>query len=296
MYAKKLVVSNTQVSQYAVCKKQHDYRFNMGIEPKPDMLTPALYRGIVGHEALEVYYTARMSGDSVEDSKAQMMNNLEKELFRITVEMPEDIDRIQLVADLTKLLDAYVERYRADDFKIIAVEQVFQAGIATNILYSMKLDLLVQHQSGPFRGDYEIIDHKFVYNFKSVAELEMDGQMPKYLKTLKENGFTISKGRFNQIRHRKIKDASMDQLFMRTPARLVPAKTETIWKEQIEWAEEIAVFGKTEKKRSLSFLTCKNCYFYEICNAEAMNQPVENLISTRYQPTTYGYTELGDDD
>lgn len=296
MTAEKLVVSNTQVTQFAMCKKQHHYRFNMGIEPKPDLLSQALYRGIIGHEALEAYYTARMNGESVDSAKKFMMAHLEKELLRVTVEMPEDLDRIQLLAALTKLLDAYVERYRADDFKIIAVEKVFQAPIATNIIYSMKLDLLIQHQSGPYRGDYEIFDHKFVYNFKDVAELEMDGQMPKYLKTLKENGMTISKGRFNQLRYRGIKDATMDQIFKRTPARLVPAKTETIWKEQIEWAEKIAVFGKHEVLRTLSFVTCRNCYFYEICNAEAMNQPTDNLINTRYQPTTYGYTDLGDAD
>lgn len=296
MTADKLVVSNTQVTQYALCKKQHDYRFNMGIEPKPDLLSMALYRGITGHEALEAYYTAIMNGDSIDAAKKCMMDVLQKEMIRVSKDMPEDLDRITLLAHLMQLLDAYVEHYRDEKFKVIAVEKVYQAPIAENILYSMKLDLLIQWESGPFRGDYEIFDHKFVYNFKDVAELEMDGQMPKYLKTLKANGLTISKGRFNQIRYRSMKSPTMNDIFRRTPARLVPAKTETIWKEQTEWAEEIAVFGKQEKKRTLSFITCRNCYFYEICNAEAMNQKTDTLISTRYQPTTYGYTDMGETD
>lgn len=296
MTAETLFVSNTQVTSFALCEKQHDYRFNMGIEPKPDLLSPALYRGIQGHNALEAYYTAIMNGESIEAAKKCMMDVLQKEMTRVTVEMPEDLDRVMLLAQLVQLLDAYVEYYRQEPFRVIAVEKVFQAPIATNIVYSMKLDLLVEYISGQYRGDLEIIDHKFVYNFKDVAELEMDGQMPKYLRTLKANGMTISKGRFNQIRYRSMKSPTMSDIFRRVPARLVPAKTETIWNEQIDWAEEIAVFGKDKKRRTLSVISCRGCYFSEICNAEAMNQKVDTLINTRYQPTTYGYTDIGESD
>lgn len=296
MTANKLVVSNTQVTSFALCQKQHDYRFNVGIEPKPDLLKPPLYRGILGHEALEAYYTEIMAGSPVETAKKAMRDVLQKELLRISKDCPEDIDKIFIVTKLVNLLDAYVEYYRVEPFRIIAVEKVFQAPIAKNILYSMKLDLLVEHTSGEYRGDLELIDHKFVYNFKDVAELEMDGQMPKYIKTLRENGYIISKARFNQIRHREMKAPRMTDIFQRTKARLHPAKTQTIWNEQQEWAEKIALFGKHDKLRTLSVVSCRGCYFHEICNAEAMGQSVDKLKNARYQPTTYGYTELGADD
>lgn len=290
----KSVVSNTQVSSFGLCENQHHYRFGMGIEPKPDLLSPALYRGITGHNALEAYYAAIMEGDDVDTAKKAMKGVLQKEMLRVSVEMPEDVDRIALLAQLFQLLDGYVEHYRNEPFKVIAVEKVYQAPITASILYSMKLDLLIQWQSGPFRGDYEIFDHKFVYNFKDVAELEMDGQMPKYLRTLKANGITISKGRFNQIRYRPMKYATASDIFRRTPARLTPAKTENIWDEQRKWALKIQEADKDDHLRTLSVVACRGCYFYEICNAELMGQNTDKLISTRYQPTTYGYTDMGE--
>lgn len=286
------VVSNTQVSSYSLCKRQHFYRFEMGIEPKPDLLSPALYRGIIGHQALEVYYMAIRDGATVDEAKALAADVVRSELMRVCMESPEDFDRIALLNELRELIEAYAEHYRNEKFKVIAVEKEYQTQISDDVLYGMKLDLLIQHTVGPYRGDYELVDHKFVYNFKSVAELELDGQAPKYVKTLKENGITIGKASFNQIRYRKMKSPKPSDIFMRTPARLFPYKTEAIWDEQRKWAKKI-VEENHEPLRTLTTISCRGCYFSEICNADLMGQNTDNLLTTRYQPTTYGYTDLG---
>lgn len=286
------VVSNTEVSSYSLCKRQHFYRFGMGIEPKPDLLSPALYRGIIGHQALEVYYMAIRDNASVDEAKNLAADVVRSELIRVCMETPEEFDRIALLNELRELIEAYAEHYRNEKFKVIAVEKEYQARISDDTLYGMKLDLLIQHIQGPYRGDYELIDHKFVYNFKSVAELELDGQAPKYIKTLKENGITIGKASFNQIRYRKMKAPKPSDIFLRVPARLFPYKTEAIWDEQKKWTQKIATDTEIPL-RTLSVVSCRGCYFSEICNADLMGQNTDNLIKTRYQPTTYGYTDLG---
>ena len=288
------VVSNTEVTTKSVCDRQHFYRFTLGIEPLSGNLSPALYRGIIGHEALEVYYRAMMSGLSVEDARLAALEYLEKVILGVVTNTPEDANRIILLSELSLLIDTYSRYYGVELFDVIAVEQVYQAPIGEDLLYGMKLDVLIQYTSGEFRGDYCIMDHKFVYNFKDSAELEMDGQMPKYQKTLRENGIVVGKAVFNQIRYRKINDPVMTQIFRRTPARLSPVKTATIWDEQKEIAQQIVDDEKNRKRplRTLSLLVCRNCHFYELCNADMMGQNTEQMITSNYQKSTYGYTAL----
>lgn len=288
------VVSNTEVTTKSVCDRQHFYRFTLGIEPLPENLSPALYRGIMGHETLEVYYRAIMNGLSVENARLAALVYLEQAIMKVVTETPEDSARVILLSELSLLIDTYSRYYGVEPFEVIAVEKVYQAPIGEDLYYGMKLDVLIKYTSGQFRGDFCIMDHKFVYNFKEAAELEMDGQMPKYQKTLRENGIVVGKAIFNQIRTRKMKDPSPTDLFRRTPARLHPIKTATIWDEQKEIAQKIVDDEKNQKRplRTLSLLVCRNCHFYELCNADMMGQKTEQMISANYQKSTYGYTNL----
>lgn len=288
------VVSNTEVTTKSVCERQHFYRFTLGIEPLSGNLSPALYRGIIGHEAFDVYYRAMMAGYSVEQSRILALEYLQSVVMQVATETPEDSARIILLTELMQLIDAYSRFYGVEPFEVIAVEQVYQAPISEDLFYGMKLDVLIKYTSGEFRGDYAIFDHKFVYNFKDAAELEMDGQMPKYQKTLRENGIIVSKAVFNQVRYRKINDPVPQQIFRRTPARLNPTKTATIWDEQKEIARKIVDDEKNQKRplRTLSLLVCRNCHFYELCNADMMGQKTDDMITTNYQKSKYGYTAL----
>ncbi len=64
-------VSNTEITSYNMCKRQHYYRFERRIEPTKRTLSPALYRGIVGHDALAAYYEAYRDKESVDSCKEQ---------------------------------------------------------------------------------------------------------------------------------------------------------------------------------------------------------------------------------
>lgn len=230
-------------------------------------------------------------GGSTDDCLKAAKAVIDSRILQVIMESPEEYEKVTLLSELSTLLEAYAEFYRTESFEVIAVEKVYQANIAEGIEYAMKLDLLVKWTAGKYRGDYELIDHKFVYNFKDSTELEMDGQMPKYIKTLKLNGITISKASFNQIRYRQMKEFDPNKVFLRVPARLHPYKTEAIWNEQKKYAIEI-VHNPAEPLRTLSLVSCRGCYFHEICNADLMGQDTKNILSTRYQTSTYGYFDV----
>lgn len=289
-----MIISNTEVTSYNLCKRQHYYRFRRELEPRPQQLSFALYRGLIGHLALEAYYLEMKAGLPVETCRKTALNVIDREISWVVANWPEDFDRVQLLIKLKALIEAYSEFYRQEPFHIVAVEKVYTAPVDQihDIRYGMKLDLLVEYIKGPFKGDLVIVDHKFVYNFKSQAELEMDGQIPKYIKTVRYNDLYVSKGIFNQLRHRNMKNPKPEDIFNRT-SPIKPTETEslTIWEEQTETAIEIAT-KNIPPRRTLSPIVCRGCYFQPLCRAELVGQNVTNMIEISYQNSTYGYSDL----
>ncbi len=214
-----------------------------------------------------------------------------------SLNFPDDFERVHILTDLKNRIDAYAEHYRTDSFIVHEVETVHKARLFKDMAYGLKLDLLIELTSGEFKGDLIVMDHKFVYNFKTDKELNMDGQLPKYIMALRVNGIVVTKAIFNQIRYRSIKDAQPKDLYNRTWARTSLTQRTTIWSEQVDTATEILNRGLSPlyTPRTMSVLTCRSCYFEPICNTELHGGDVTHLIATQYQPTTYGYTDLQGD-
>lgn len=292
------VVSNTEVTSWSLCRRQHHYRFDYpafggkGIEPKWFNLPLYLYRGILGHEALAVYYTAMKEGKSIAECKRAAFAVLQRERVKVAHERPDDYDRMDLIKELKTLIDLYSHHYDEEPFKVLEVETVHQVQISEDILSALRLDLLVEYIRGRFKGHVMIMDHKFVYNFFTALKLKLNSQMPKYIKTVADDlGIIVTKAVLNQIRHRTIKDASPEDIFKRELVTPTPAKMKNIWNEQIEIADKIA-HSSVKPLRTLSDLSCRSCLFHTICDAELEDQPVKDLILTQYQPNKYGYTNL----
>lgn len=285
----KKVVSNTQVTMRNTCKQQHHYRFVIGIEPTKRNLSKPIYRGIVGHDALAAFYTCYKEGLSVESCKEAAFQVIKAEMK--SLDFPDDFERVEILAELKSLIEAYTEYSRSDSFIVHEVETVHQVDLTDSIAYGWRLDLLIELTKGEFKGDLVVMDHKFIYNFKSDRELKMDGQFPKYIEGLRKNGLTVTKGICNQLRYRPIKDPTPDQIFKRSWVMTNPTQRETIWKEQTEAAKEI-VLNTAPPHRTLSGFICRSCYFATICDAELDGIDATQLIATQYQPTTYGYVDL----
>jgi len=271
----------------------------MDIEPRFNNLGPAIARGLVGHAALDSFYTAKQRGYSHDDCVEAAWATINEKLTWIVTEWPEDTDLIKVVVKVKELLDAYFSVFSTDDFKVHAVEKFYQAPITEHDSYGMRLDLLIEMTSGPYRGDFIVVDNKFVYNFKTPKELAMDGQLSKYVKTVRASGIIVTKGMFNQIRYRELKAPSFDDLYRRTIVKVSPTKADNIWKEQQKCTTEISkvkslpLIQQSELAvRNLSPFTCKYCHFQTLCNLELEEKDITSELVANYQPNTYGYTDV----
>jgi len=293
-----MIISNTQVGTKLLCDKQHDFRFmraGHGYEPKK--LPPAIYRGILGHSALEQYYFTLKEGFGVGVASSAAQQVLDTEISRLAAETPGEFETVGLILQLKNLVELYAQAYREETFKVLEVEKDFRTSVDENIEYALKLDLLVEMTSGEFRGDLVVVDHKFVYNFKTPLDIEMDAQLPKYIHVLKQNGYTVSKGMFNQIRTRSLKNPTQADLFRREWIKPTKSEINQIWFEQKEAAYQIhrdQDYSNTPI-RNMSLLVCRSCMFQQPCKAELNGDDVTQMLKANYQKSTYGYTELGEE-
>lgn len=271
-------ISDSEANTFNVCTKAHDYAYNQEIEPinKPDYI----YRGEIGHLALEAYYFEMKEGGSLSTCKKAADSVITAELMRIFSEQPDDALTQKLLTELQLLIKDYCEFYGDEDFRVIDVEQDFSAELYSGTNFKMRLDMVVEFTRGKFRGDVAVIDHKFPYNFKTERELTLNGQLPKYIKTLKANGYTISKAYFNQIRYRK--DAV--ERFKRSPVRTNSVAIDTVWEEQKKTALAIAELKESGVvRRALTHVACNRCWYADLCTAELNGDDTTQMKRANYK-------------
>lgn len=286
------IISNSEVTAYNECARRHWYQYQEGLQPRSYGL--ALTRGIIGHEALERYYLTIMNGGSVEDAKHGMFVWYDNYVTEFISYNPTEFDKIMMLSQLRQLLERYVEFYRNDDFNVLAVEHVYTAPVDDFISYGMKLDVLIELTSGLYRGELAIFDHKFLYNFKSDEELSIDGQLPKYIRTVAGSGIHVTRGIFNQIRYRELKNDDPEAIFRRTYVKPSKAAKEGIWEEQRDASIEI-VNNPRPPRRTLSPLVCKNCYFLQLCRADLNGEPTGTIRKIDYKPLIDRYMDWSGD-
>jgi hypothetical protein len=290
-----MIISNTEVATKNLCDKAHDFRFNKNLEPKK--LPIAIYRGVLGHSALEPYYLEMKEGSSVDTCKSAALAVLDKEIARIASETPEEFEQISLVMNLRKLIINYARIYEEEPFRVLEVEKVYHTSVDDDIDYALRLDILVEMIKGEYRGDLVVVDHKFVYNFKTPLDIAMDAQLPKYIKALQDNGYTVTKGMFNQIRTRALKNPTPVDLYRREWVRSNRAETTQIWKEQLAVAKQIAKDKANPDYmpvRTLSLLVCRSCMFQAPCKAELNGDDTSRMLQANYKQSSYGYSDLSD--
>lgn len=282
------LISNTEVSTFNECELKHDYMY--GQEIGPTNMSEPLYRGTVGHALLAEYYTKILEGESRESALAAVWSLWTRELTAVA----SDVNKFNIIQDLRRILSGYFDFYQVEPFKVLAVEKIydtllFQAIVPdTNydVHYGAILDLVVEWTQGPEAGKIKIIDHKFVYNFKSMDELQVDAQQPKYIKVLQEQGISVNGGIFNQIRTREIKNPRFDQLFNRTPVPYQQTAIDTVWTEQKKTIKKILNIPSDSDypTRALTTMTCKMCDFKRLCKAEMNGDSTTTMRKIEFKP------------
>lgn len=285
------VVSNTEVTSFNLCEQRHHYSNVLNLEPR--YFNIPLTRGLQGHAALEAYYLRLKEGDTPVDAQQAAFEVIKQNTLGALefTDIGNLETYLEMMLHLKDLLTRYFKYRPTEPFKVLEVEKVFQAPITDNIKYGLKVDLLVELTEGIYRGRIAIVDHKFTYNFKTPEELMLDGQLPKYKKTLLFNGINVQHCYFNQVRTRKIKDPTTSQLFKRTEDQVNTKAMENIWNEQTISAIKI-VEGNYIPVRTLSPFVCKNCFFARLCAFDLRGDDTTLTRELEFQPSTYGYHDL----
>src|SRR5690349_57534 len=143
-----VVISHSEVDSYLLCPQRHFYAFGdklegaekAGLEPK--QFSDSLYRGIVGHKSLEVFYLACMNGSQIKDALNQAVTTIQQFAN-------EPLPKYEILTDLSvRIIPEYVERvvpkYLDKGWKIKAVEHTYYLNVPTavgDMIYPFKPDV-----------------------------------------------------------------------------------------------------------------------------------------------------------
>lgn len=277
-------VSGSEVMMFNSCERRHYYAFILNLEPK--LLSLPLIRGIVGHDALEVYYT---NGRDLQAA----LDALQENITEFIKTHPFEFEHQGALMDLIPLLQKYHHHYKHEPFEVIEIEKKYSVDMGSGVVIAGRLDTLIEFTAGEYCGDYAIMDHKFVYNFKSQAELDMDPQGPRYVNILKKKGYVVSKFILNQVRHRKMKATEPEKYFRRSVLKISPTEATIVWDEHKRTALKIQNLANPDQAvRSMNPYICKGCEVQKLCKAELAGRNISNMIETDFKSRTYGYDKV----
>lgn len=301
-----VVISHSEVDSFLLCPQRHFYAFgeilkdesSPGMEPL--VYSDPLYRGIIGHKGLEMFYKAIEAGGTTSDALSACLTAVQAYALQ-----PEP--KFDILADLcTRILPRFVEEVAVPElnagWRVKAVEVTYRLEIQTKMgrmVYPFTPDLIMrspQHEN-------VLTDHKFVYNFYNQSEIDLLPQIPKYVGALRAIGLPIHKGKFNQIRHRKIKDTSLEANFRQTPLELTPARLRHAFLLQTRNMERIAKLKRgtleewreaVDLERVQNGMICKSCSFRLLCAMDMQGTDTTLFKKTNFQSNTYGYKDIGE--
>lgn len=277
-----MLLSNSEVNTFQTCERQHYYAFREALKPKQGH-SKSLTRGIVGHEALEFYYKAKQQGYSRDVCREQ----IRRILANSEVDYPAYAKEIE---QLYTVLSRYVDFYWDEPWKILEVESLHSTPLDNSTEYGLRLDLLVEVTAGRDKGQIIIVDHKFVYDFFSDREKQMNTQLVKYIRTLRNNGIPARKGILNQIRYRQMKSTDPNMMFRRDTIVTTDKESERFMEEFKKVATDIGWLTGMDKTmhKELSRMhidkqTCGSCAFQPLCKLYLQGleeQPTKDMLYT----------------
>jgi len=280
-------ISNSEVSTWLTCQMRYFFEFDLAIQPLH--YTETLSRGILGHEVLAVYYKALQGGHSHSDAVDTARSHLMRYMGAgNTYDLP-------VVLDVDRILSGYWPIAADLPWRVLHVEEQFDAWLTNEFQFSMRLDLLIQDMSD---GKIKVVDHKFVYDFWSGDDLRLNPQLPKYIGTLRANNVKVDEAILNQLRYRKIKEPRIDQLFQQTPytppnARIVNTMRQQIIASQkiVEWRELPIELREKRALRVLNKQVCRSCPVKNLCMESLDGNSIDYLLAGEYKKRDYGYNE-----
>jgi hypothetical protein len=288
-------VSHSEVEGYLLCRRKHYYGYGLSLQRVSE--SASLATGSAGHQVLEAFYsTILAAGDT---NKAQL------KAFDVALEAAhnkyaelvesgsyEHTDQRRCSLEFT-LFDNEVGYFSQE--KIINKGNVVQAVEAEfNLEYDAEtesrlpfvIDLIVRDPE----GKTVIVDHKFVWDFYTPSDSDIQPQIPKYIAGLRALGYPASHGMYNMLRTRKIKAPTQEQMSSTLQIRPTTARVVRTFEEQIDMATELQALKLLpievqEKKayRTANKMVCQSCSFRDLCEGELAGANTKLIMQSEYK-------------
>jgi CRISPR/Cas system-associated exonuclease Cas4 (RecB family) len=286
-------VSHSEVDSYLLCRRKHYYGYGLSLERIAT--SHSLATGTAGHRILEKFYSTLLEiGSSAEEQlegwdKALSLAHMEYDLI-----IDEGYEDANNRAELADVLFHEEWGYFANEFmvkngwRVLAVEQEFNLlyNEQTDSRYPFVVDMIMEDKDGKI----VVIDHKFVYDFYTPEQTDLQPQIPKYIGALRAMNYPVAYGAYNMLRTRKLKtpEAASMQYFM----ILKPNKDRVLntFMEQLGVAAEIQALKELPIEdqskrayRTANKMVCQSCSFRDICSTELMGGNTELMLKTEYK-------------
>lgn len=280
-------ISNSEVTTWLTCRNQYRYAFDLDLEPKKR--SDPLTRGIIGHDAFDVYYKHLQRGEKHDIARDAAVE-------RLMYKMGERDAPLDLIMDVRRILEMYWAHYQGDsNWEILQVENMNLLDLNEDYAMPTRLDLLVREKD---TGKTLLVDHKFYYDLPHADKLALNVQFPKYIGALAANGITVDYCVLNVLRYRVLKNPSMADLFRRYKVSVSPAKIRRALSTHILASQEITEYRSLPEavrpSRAIpvfNSLICDRCDFAALCQSEFDGGDIKYLIETDYQKNSYGYND-----
>lgn len=303
-------VSNTEASNHDACELAWGFGFHPDMNYQLREMGLARKKGIIGHEALEVFYGGLKEERDYDECAQEALNHIQglrvKELMAGDF---ADLDTLNLLNWLYGTLQKYFDHYRSDvdDWEILGVESFYAQEQPDEVDFYLpsRLDLVVYWKRGEFAGEVSPVDHKFNYDFWNDWKFRLNSQMPLYILALKAARFAgkpkpvVRRVVVNQIRTRQMKTMGPEDLFRRGNHAYDSERLQNVFRNHMKKAVRIAYLkrlpwdeAKDELTAALGSMACQYCDFKDICDITFQGGDPSNVIEATLKKSEYGYPPL----
>lgn len=203
-------VSHSEVDGYLLCRRKWYYGYGLSLQRVST--SSSLATGSAGHEIMQAFYqTILDAGDNLEAQQGAWDSAVEAARAKkdeIMADFVQDEKRATL-DDVFFKFYLNDEPYVRKGWRVLAVEKKFnlQYDADDELTYPFVVDLIVRDPE----GKTVVVDHKFVWDFYTYGDAELQPQIPKYIGALRALNFKIDYGQYNMVRTRLINGTKMNK-------------------------------------------------------------------------------------
>lgn len=267
-------------------KCERRFYFAQILNLKPHTYPLPMEKGIFGHRCFEYAFKAMQQGLSYEECVAA-----------IDPLLMANVDNIEYLKVYRHVIAFLAKAFQAE-WVVVSVEENLLAplnnGEAGQIEFAFTPDIVFQFTLGPHRGQYFMLDFKFVAQYWNDRQLAMLQQLPKYSINWKKlhPDMPIRQLGVAMMNTRASQTATGDQLFMIKWLPITKQGMQRIDFENTKMMQRVA-WAKTNFRpddylRTVDSNQCKTCFFADdLCPADLNGRDTTKIIARDYEQNTY---------